>query len=169
MPLFNRRAEPMRNATHPAVYALTRRTAILSVPLAALAACAGTTSTTVANYAQVAENAAIDVLGYLPSSPTTTALIGYLNDAKTAAAAIIANAPATGASWQQQLYNAIVAALPVAAPLLSSIPGASLGIEALQAVAPLVAAALGLAGAPLVAASGIPVITFAQAQRVYGK
>lgn len=150
---------------------LTRRTILATTALApvGLAAC-GTTISQLDQYATAAENAAIDVLQYLPVNSTTTALIGYLNDAKTAGAAILANAPATGASWAQQLYDAVKAALPIAAPLLSTIPGVSLGIAALQALLPLIASAAGLTAATTAAAGvpGIPLMTPAQALKLYG-
>jgi len=157
--------------------ALTRRHLLASTPVAGaaiLTACSAVTVSQVAQYATVVENAAADVLTAVApaasiSAATVTTVTGYLTVAKTAAAAIINGAPAAGASWEQQLYDAIKAVLPIAAPLLSVVPGVGLGLAALQAVLPIVASWLGLTGAaPTVAVAGIPAMTAAQALRLYG-
>lgn len=148
-------------------------TAAIALPVA-LAGCGTITASQVAQYATVAENAAADVLSAVASvanipAPTVATVTSYLADVKTAAAAVIAGAPATGASWQQQLYDAIKAVLPIAAPLLSVIPGVGLGLAALQAILPIIASWLGLTGAaPAVGVPGIPAMTAAQAVKLYG-
>ena len=152
---------------------LLSATALIPITMA-LAACPNTTSTQIAQYATAAENAAADVLSVVTSAtsaipaPTAAQILQYLADVKAASTAIIANAPATGASWQQQLYDAIKAVLPIAAPFLSVVPGVGLGLAALQAIMPVVASWLGLVGAPAtVAVPGIPAMTPAQALKLY--
>ena len=137
-------------------------------------ACTGVvTLSQLAQYAQAAANAAQDILPNLTGITVPPALPGYITAISSAAAAIVAGAPAAGASWAQQLYDAIKALLPIAAPLLDlvPVPGISLGLAALQALLPMIATAAGLQAAPLVktaALAKIPVISVAQAMKQYG-
>lgn len=149
---------------------LLRATALIPVALA-LAACPGgsVATTQIAQYATVAENAAAELLMQFTPSATTATVAQYLADVKTAAAALLANAPAAGASWQQQLYDAIKAVLPIAAPLLGTVPGMSLGLAALQAILPVVASWLGLVGVARMSLPLVPPMTPEQALKLYGQ
>lgn len=139
-----------------------------------VAGCAGVTLSQLAQYAQAAANAAQDVLTNLNGvANVPPAVAGYITTINTAAGAIVAGAPAAGASWAQQLYDAIKAVLPIAAPLLDLIPvpGISLGLAALEALLPMIATAAGLQAAPLVRTAvlaKVPVISVAQAMKQYG-
>lgn len=153
------------------------RFAVLTPATLLLAACpGGLTTSQIASYATAAENAAADVLAAITPTanipaPTLAQINGYLADVKAAAAALAASAPAAGASFEQALYDGIKAVLPIAAPLLSTIPGVGLGLAALQAILPVVAGWLGLTGAPAQAPATVPPIptmNAAQALKLYG-
>jgi hypothetical protein len=159
--------------------ALLRFTALSGAFMATQASTCSTGTPTVsqfAQYATVALNAASEALTAITNAapslipaPTLATVTSYLNEVKAASAALAAGAASAGASWQQQLYDGIKAVLPVAAPLLSVIPGAGLGLAALQAVLPIVASWLGLTGAAsTVGVPGIPAMTQAQAVKLYG-
>ncbi len=148
---------------------LNRRAALLGgmsiLPL--LAGCALTPSQLV-QYATAALNAAQDLVASggvtLPASVKQA-----IADVTTAANAVITGLPAGAVSWPQALYDAVKALLPLAAPLLGTIPGLSLGLAALQALLPFIAQAAGLAAvAAAPAVRGIPSMTLAQALKLYG-
>jgi hypothetical protein len=144
-------------------------TASALIPAALLAGCAGGPSA-LATYAITADNAALQLLTTLPASPTTTAAIAALKALDAIAAPIAATPSVSGASIAQQLYDAVKAALPVAIPLASVVPGLSLGLGALQALLPVLAQLGGLqaAAAAIAPAPGVPVMTAAQAVALFG-
>lgn len=156
---------------------LSRRNALLAgiggAPLLALTGCPTTTVTLsqLAQYAQAAANAAADVLAQIPTGSVPSGLAAIVTAIGNGATSIVnSGVGTTVTSFAQTVYDGIKAILPIAAPLLSTIPGVGLGLAALQALMPWIAQLAGLVAAPLVASAAlaaIPVITVQQALKQY--
>jgi len=148
-----------------------RRHLLAAVALAPLVACAGTTMSKRAQYVVAAGNAARDFVSVLPASAMTAQIQDWANKIAAAGAAVAANPSAAGAGWAQQAYDAVKALVPVAAPLVASIPAASLALAALDALLPFIAQSAGLVGAPMIASpavAALPAMTLAEAMARYG-
>ena len=156
---------------------VSRRAALLTGLGAVGVGLAGCTTTPptlsqLAQYAQAAAAAANDVLAQIPTGSVPPALVAIVTDISNGATAIVnSGVGTTTTSFAQTVYDGIKAVLPIAAPLLGTIPGVSLGLAALQALMPWIASLAGLVAAPLVktaAIAAIPPMTVGQALALYG-
>jgi hypothetical protein len=149
---------------------LTTAAVVVTLPLLMAGTCAVTLAQG-AQYVVAAGNATSDCLSNLPTSAVTTEIKSLTTTIVGAATAVAAAPVAAGASLGQQAYNAIKSLLPLAAPFVAAIPGAGLGIMALQALLPFIAQFAGLVGAETAGAldSRIPQMSIAQVMKAYGQ